>query len=130
MFFLDCSVGTYGFHELEITASSDGKTDTAATVVVELLPEPNAFVAKAAALTIADILKSADTLSDDIPITVTGTATNVLHKKNVQNFTLYAGEDELPCYYYGTVELTDQRECTVYGVYDEPASCLYVMFIA
>ena len=127
-FSLACKTDVIGIHELIIRASSEGYSDAEATVAVEYLPEPDAFMAAAKELSVGQIIKDLDSLGDT-GIKATGTVSSLTSEKNKQTFTITKGSDSINCYYYGTVRLSENSSYTFYGVADSQRSSFYVMHV-
>ena len=127
-FSLACKTDVIGIHELIIRASSEGYSDAEATVAVEYLPDPDAFMAAAKELSVGQIIKDLDSLGDT-GIKATGTVSSLTSEKNKQTFTITKGSDSINCYYYGTVRLSENSSYTFYGVADSQRSSFYVMHV-
>lgn len=127
-FSLACKTDVIGIHELTIKASSEGYSDAEATVAVEYLPEPDAFMAAAKGLSAGQIIKDLDSLGDT-GIKATGTVGSLTSEKNKQTFAITNGSDSINCYYYGTVRLSENSSYTFYGVADPQRSSFYVMYV-
>ena len=128
IFSLACKTDVIGIHELIIRASSEGYSDAEATVAVEYLPDPDAFMAAAKELSVGQIIKDLDSLGDT-GIKATGTVSSLTSEKNKQTFTITKGSDSINCYYYGTVRLSENSSYTFYGVADSQRSSFYVMHV-
>lgn len=127
-FSLACSVDGIGMHKLIISATSDGHSNAEATVVVEYLPEPNAFMAGAKELSVGQITKSLDSLGD-AGIQAAGTVGSLTSETNKQTFVLTNGSDTISCYYYGTVRLSQNSSYTFFGIADPERNSFYVMYV-
>lgn len=120
-----CYLDTFGLHHAQLTAASPYKADNTIALTIEYLPEVNSFMSEARKSAINEI----DNKSlQDLPLSVKGNLKNILTEDEVQNFVLYAQDDEIDCYYYGPIQLTQDREYTLYGVYDIDTSSFYVMY--
>jgi len=115
-------------NELTIKASSEGHSDAEAAVAVEYLPEPNAFMADAKALSVAKIVKDLDSLGET-GIKAEGIVGKLTSEANKQSFELTSGKDSINCYYYGTVQLSQSSSYTFFGVADAENDSFYVMFV-
>ncbi len=125
---LACELNTVGFYPLTIKATNAERSDTEATVMVEMLPEPNDFMNHAQSLSVGKIKSSLGSLGDK-GIKTTGSVEGLTSKAYKQTFQIVSGKDTINCYYYGTVRLTQGSSYTFFGTADTAADSFYVMFV-
>ena len=122
---LSCSVDGYGLHDIRLTATSASLAQSAANMRVEYVPDINTFTLEAETLSLRNAARS----SNGTLIHISGTLSELQSDDTTQFFTLTDGRSSLPCYYYGTSLLEDNKDYAIYGLYDDEQSAFYAMYV-